>query len=393
MSSITPGHLTKSMVVVAIVVFVHASAGKAVSSSPKEAMPSRSQVERLEKELFKEKKKFELFRMKEEDILSRLVEIEKEVAKKKNRVSSLREGVRLSKKKVRALQVQMAMLGKSLKVIEDLLMDRMVILYKYSKRGAMRILATASDLDQFRLRLKYLTVIMREDQKVLEKLADRKRSQEKKMGGVRGELSQAEKRKEGEEKRLSALKKDLENKVALLVKIHREKEFYQIAVKELEEGAEDLKETLLDLEEKPGKYGGKMGASRFAENRGSLPQPLHGKIIRGSEVLGSTAAKLRRGVYIEGQGEEKVRSIFQGRVDFSGSVKGYGEMIIINHGSRFFTIAAELNRRTKRRGDQVQAGEVIGLVGSPEESAPARLYFEIRHGRKILDPEKWLKRE
>jgi len=234
---------------------------------------------------------------------------------------------------------------------------------------------------------------MREDQEVLEKLAHRKLSQEKKMSDVHQELSQAENRKRQEEDKLSALKKDVEKKVALLVKTHKEKEFYEIAVKELETGAEDLKDTLLDLEKRPGKYGGKMGASLFAENRGSLPLPLDGKIIRGSEVLGPAAASLRRGVYIEGQGGAEVRSIFPGRVDFSGSVKGYGEMIIINHGSRFFSIAAELNRRMKKRGDQVQAGDVIGLVGSPEESGPARLYFEIRHGRKILDPAKWLKRK
>jgi murein hydrolase activator len=371
----------------------HGSSTLVIASSPKGEISSRFRMQRLEKELFREKEKFELFKMKEKDILARLSEMEKDVAEKKAKVTSLRGNVRTSLGKVRALQDKLAVLEKSLRAIEKLLMERMVILYKYARRGYMKILATASDLDQFRLRVKYLSVIMREDQTVLETLAQRKLSQEEKIKDLGRELSQAENRKRQEEDKLSALKKDLEEKVALLIKTHKEKEFYQIAVKELETGAEELKDTLLDLEKKPGKYGGEMGASRFAENKGSLPLPFNGKIIRGSEVLGPAVASLRRGVYIEGKGEEEVRSIFSGRVDFSGSVKGYGEMIIINHGSRYFTIDAELKQRTKKRGDQVQAGDVIGFVGSPEKSGPARLYFEIRHGRKILDPEKWLKRE
>jgi murein hydrolase activator len=379
------------VLVTVMMAFLHGSVTEVVASPQKGETPSRLGVERLEKELSKEKEKFELFKMKEGDILARLSEIEKEVAEKKVRIASLSGGVLASMKKVRALQGHMEILEKSLKAVEDLLMERLVILYKYSRRAAMRILATASDLDQFQLRVKYLGVIMREDQKVLEKLAQSRQSQAKEISDLRRELSQAEDRRRQEEDKLSALKKDLETRVSLLIKTHKEKEFYEIAVKELAAGAQDLKDTLLDVEKKPAKYGGKMEASRFAENKGNLPSPIGGKIIRGSAVLGPAAASLRRGVYIEGKGEEEVRCIFPGRVDFSGSVKGYGEMIIINHGSRFFTIAAELDQRTKKRGDQVQAGEVIGLVGSQEKSGPARLYFEIRHGTKILDPTKWLK--
>jgi len=392
--SITPGHFLKKIVLVTVVAALFYGSGADVMASPQKGeTPARLGVERLEKELFREKEKFELFKMKEKDILARLSEIEKEVAEKKTRITSLSGGVRASMEKVRALQGQMGILEKSLKAVEDLLMERLVVLYKYSKRGAMRILATASDLDQFRLRVKYLSLIMREDQEVLEKLSQHRQGLEKKISELGQELSLAEGRRRQEEDNLSALKKDLEKKVALLVKTHREKEFYETAVKELETGAENLKDTLVDLEEKPGKYGGKMGASRFAENKGSLPSPIWGKIIKGSAVLGPAAASLRRGVYIEGKGEEEVRSIFPGRVDFSGSVKGYGEMIIINHGSRFFTIAAEMSRRTKKRGDQVQAGEVIGFVGNEKKTTPARLYFEIRHGRKMLDPTEWLRRD
>ena len=89
--------------------------------------------------------------------------------------------------------------------------------------------------------------------------------------------------------------------------------------------------------------------------------------------------------------DTEVKTIFPGRIDFSGRLKGYGEIVIINHGSRFFSISAQLSKRLKKEGEMVEVGDVIGLVEKNEETSKARLYFEIRKGGKSLDPLSWLK--
>jgi septal ring factor EnvC (AmiA/AmiB activator) len=98
-----------------------------------------------------------------------------------------------------------------------------------------------------------------------------------------------------------------------------------------------------------------------------------------------------KGIYIEGPSGAEVRSIFPGRVDFSGWLKGYGQVVLINHGSRFFTVSGHLAERFKSEGDMVQAGAVIGLLGETGSLAGPRLYFEIRKEGISLDPLKWLK--
>jgi septal ring factor EnvC (AmiA/AmiB activator) len=232
---------------------------------------------------------------------------------------------------------------------------------------------------------------MVEDRRALKALVAKRDAQEKRISLLRTQLSRTQStRKEAQEK-LAALKKDLEDKVILLMKTHKEKEFYQTAIKELEAGAEDLKNTLLDLEKRPARYGGEMRTSAFVGEKGRLPLPLKGRVLQGKQVLGASAGRIRRGIYIESKGDEEVRCIFPGRVAFSGSLKGYGEMIIVNHGSRFFTIFAELEERMKKSGDQVKEGDVIALVGPRDHSGMARLYFEIRHGEAILNTTKWLK--
>jgi septal ring factor EnvC (AmiA/AmiB activator) len=98
----------------------------------------------------------------------------------------------------------------------------------------------------------------------------------------------------------------------------------------------------------------------------------------------------RKGVYITGSPGEEVRAVFPGRVDFSGWFKGYGQMIIVNHGSHYFTIFAHLDERMRETGDMVEADEPLGLVGNPGWEAGPGVYFEIRKGSEHLDPNAWL---
>ena len=361
------------------------------SSTSKESAQTGVQVKRLETELTKERKRFELFNIKERDLLSRVSTIEKEVAEKRVELAAIQKEIRHSASVIKSLQKEKTTLEESLQDVEDKIMERLLALYKYARRGYMKILATATDLDQFRLRVKYLKAVMLEDRGVLEKLFAKMDAQEKKITLLRGQLKLTQSTRDQAQEKLTALKKDLEEKVILLMRTHREKEFYETAIRELKEGAEDLKNTLLDLEKRPAGNGTATRASTFVEEKGRLPLPLEGRVLQGKQVLGASAGRIRRGVYIESKGGDEVRCIFPGKVAFSGRLKGYGEMIIVNHGSRFFTIFAELGDRLMKTGDQVTRGEVIGLAGSPDRSGLARLYFEIRHGDAILNTTKWLK--
>jgi septal ring factor EnvC (AmiA/AmiB activator) len=372
------------------VILAGAAPGIALSSSEGPARTG-ARVQRLETELSRERQKFEMFNIREQDLLSRLSTMEKEVAGKRVELAAIRKEIQHSTSVIQSLQQEKATFEKSLRAVEGKLMERLVALYKYARRGYMKILATATDLDQFRLRVKYLKAVMVEDRRALKALVAKRDAQEKRIALLLRQLSLTQSTREEAQEKLAALKKDLEDKVILLMKTHKEKEFYQTAIKELEAGAEDLKNTLLDLEKRPARYGGEMRTSAFVEEKGRLPLPLKGRVLQGKQVLGASAGRIRRGIYIESKSDEEVRCVFPGRVAFSGSLKGYGEMIIVNHGSRFFTIFAELGERVIKTGDQVTRGEVIGLAGSPDHSGSARLYFEIRHGEAILDTTKWLK--
>ena len=67
-------------------------------------------------------------------------------------------------------------------------------------------------------------------------------------------------------------------------------------------------------------------------------------------------------------------------------------MIIIDHGKNYYTVYAHLEETFKSKGDEVEAGEVIATVGDTGSLEGARLYFEVRHHGKPVDPLAWLKK-
>jgi len=119
--------------------------------------------------------------------------------------------------------------------------------------------------------------------------------------------------------------------------------------------------------------------------------PVDGKILKKSTKSGEREFTTLKGIYIEAPFGSHVKAVFPGRVDFSGQLKGYGQVVVINHGSRFFTISAYLLQRNKQEGEMVEKGDIIGQVGETGMETGPALYFEIREGETNLNPLKWLK--
>ena len=380
--------LSKTLIIPALVLFSSLTGIPEASSNPSSGA-REDQIRKIETKLSREKQKLKTFNSREKNILAILADLEQEVAEKSHSVEKLRKKIRLGENEVKKLKRRQSSLERSAKTAETQMARRLVSLYKYARKGYFKILANAKDLNEFWQRAKYLGAFLEQDRKVLVKLSEEEREYRKQIRLIKEQLVKKEETKNKEEMRLASLREDLEKKVIHLMKIHKEKEFYETAVKELAVAAENLKQTLLKIEKKE-TYKEKQ-TFRFASSKGQLPFPVEGKIIKGYRGSGSKTLKPQKGVFIEGSSNAEVKAVFPGRVDFSGRLKGYGEVIIINHGSRFFTISANLSQRKKKEGDVLKEGESIGLVGRNGSSKKGRLYFEIRRAGKNLDPLKWLK--
>jgi septal ring factor EnvC (AmiA/AmiB activator) len=132
----------------------------------------------------------------------------------------------------------------------------------------------------------------------------------------------------------------------------------------------------------------------FAGNKGALPYPVPGKIISrfGPKKHKKFGTKIRsNGIEIATEPLSPVVAVYGGQVLYSEWVKGYGKVMIIDHGEKYYTLTAHLAEVLKEAGEIVESGETIGYAGySPLERQGGRVYFEVRHLSKALNPEEWL---
>ena len=128
--------------------------------------------------------------------------------------------------------------------------------------------------------------------------------------------------------------------------------------------------------------------------QGALGWPVGGKVVEtfGRQVDPKfSTITFNNGLKIAAAPGTEVRAIFPGTVLFSQWFKGYGNLIILDHGNRVFSLYGNLKSLSVAVGDKVRAGQAIAGVGESEEAQLGYLYFEIRQDNKPEDPQKWLR--
>ncbi len=125
----------------------------------------------------------------------------------------------------------------------------------------------------------------------------------------------------------------------------------------------------------------------FSERQGNLPYPARGTLVSQfgqSNDLGGT----HKGITIETRPSAQVIAPYDGQVAFAGPFRGYGLLLIIEHGEGYHTLLAGMSRIDSLVGHRLMAGEPVGVMANTE-GKPA-LYFELRRNGQPVNPLPWL---
>jgi septal ring factor EnvC (AmiA/AmiB activator) len=98
----------------------------------------------------------------------------------------------------------------------------------------------------------------------------------------------------------------------------------------------------------------------------------------------------RTGVEFDAPLGTPVRAVAAGHVRYAGWFRGYGRLVILDHGEQYFTVSGHLDEIHVDVGDVIRRGAALGTVGETGSLAGPRLYFEIRRRGEPLDPRDWL---
>jgi septal ring factor EnvC (AmiA/AmiB activator) len=133
---------------------------------------------------------------------------------------------------------------------------------------------------------------------------------------------------------------------------------------------------------------GDMAEIAFAGRRGQLPWPARGRVLNrfGAQRLGGLVWD---GVIIAAPEGQEVLAVHHGRVAFADWLRGFGLLLIVDHGDGYMTLYGHNQSLFKEVGDWVDAGEPVALVGSSGGRDQAGVYFGIRHEGRAVDPARW----
>lgn len=211
------------------------------------------------------------------------------------------------------------------------------------------------------------------------------------------QLEETKRKLQDEEVHLAATQQE---KLHLLGRVNTEKSLYQQAAVELEKAAGELSRTLNDLSKRPAaekvasaEAGPSPAGQGFAGQQGRLPPPVTGIVVKlfgKSSLAASGVNSFVDGIALTAGEGTPIKAVFDGKVIHSGYLRGYGNMLIIDHGQQYYTLVARAAKFFKDEGTKVTGGETIGVMGKNTALLGEGLYFELRQGSKPLDPLQWL---
>ena len=282
-----------------------------------------------------------------------------------------------------------------LAALERAMSARAVALYRAGELGTLRLLFSAGGLRDFFSRVQTLRRLLRHDSELIA----RHREQTRVLEEARVRAAEANRVATAAEatlvRRTDELDAERGRKRALASQLGRSRALARGALTELEIAGRALEETVAAW-----RGGGPEAAAApvpegppFPSLRGRLPDPVHGAVLgHFGRVLAPDArsATFRKGVVWEAPVGTPVQAVAAGRVRYAGRFRGYGNVVILDHGADHFTVSAHLDRIDVRLGDPVAPGTPIGTVGETGSLEGPQLYFEIRRGANALDPAEWL---
>jgi septal ring factor EnvC (AmiA/AmiB activator) len=291
----------------------------------------------------------------------------------------------------RGIQGQIAAIASRTAQQKEFLQKRLVALYRLGRLSYVRLLLSIDEHRDPIEAMSMLTYLASRDSRAINRFAYEREQLRSRYADLADRQRQIVATRQIVQQRQQAVAATHARKERLVALLRKEGSKSEEQIANLEEKAKRL-ERLIDVLSR------QSAGSTFEEDirtvAGALGWPVEGKVVEafGKQVDPKfSTTTFSNGLKIAASPGTDVHAIFPGTVLFSQWFKGYGNLIILDHGNRVFSLYGNLKSPAVAVGDRVSAGQAIAGVGEAEEGQSGYLYFEIRQDNKPEDPQKWLR--
>ena len=342
--------------------------------------------------------------------------LNKSLKKHEKAISATKKEIYKVKKKQKLNKKKLTKLNKKLKNLESELIKRKKlqneILYQSyikPKPGYLQLFLEGVNPNEVSRQINYIGFLTRAQKenilkinKTKEDISNTKKTTKKILKSAAKLRKQKEKSAKKLEKKRKAKKATL-NKITKKLKTQKSK---QLKLKQDEKKLSSIIKNLmlkLKAEEKKRKAEKKDITSEkkavdikaykinFAKLKKKLKLPVKGKVIYKYNSKRSDTGTRWKGLFIKAKEGSNVKSVAAGQIIFSDWLRGFGNIIIIDHGKNYMSLYGNNDSLLKQKGDYIKGGEVIALSGNSGGNKYNGLYYELRHNGKPFNPLKWTK--
>ncbi len=365
---------------------------------------NRSHLNALKKDISDIKVKLSTVKKKESSYVEQLALIDKQTALISHSKGLLKQENRLLKGKIEQNNKQLKVTKNRYSNLKELYGKRMVYIYKYGRMRDLELLLTSNSFNQAFIRYRYLQEIAKHDERTIRSIQKKKREIENLRRSLSETLILKKKNLTEKEKQETAYTKRKKEKSAALKKIRWSQAAYdkQLTVKQKE--TENLIQLILNLENqkqlsqrdksRPSAIDFKF--DKFIKTKGKLPWPVNGKVVtRYGKVKDPNSKTYVKNTDIEIKSSlgTPVRCVFKGVARVITYLPGYGNTVIVDHGSGYYTVYSHLDEIYVHQDDGIKTSQVIATVGDSGSLAGAKLQFGIYGKQDTYNPELWLSKQ
>ena len=374
---------------------VDLSAEAPSDSISKKVTQEKQELDRLRQKIEQQRRKSRDAAKRENSILANLEEVDYQRTLKKKELRVVNLQLIERDQEIEQLDGELSGLRREIESKQGLVRERVRVLYQEGQFNTLKVLFTSRDHYDFLQRYYYLTWISNKESELLQSYQSAVEQMVPKEAELRKARADLMEYKTEITQKLSEIHNEKKKKDLLLASIRDEKSTYERTLHELEDSAGKLKGLIQELEQQRRARREPPAGEGFALQRGHLDWPTLGRVVtafgRQKHPQFDTYV-YRKGIEIQSSQGSPIRSVYGGSVVYADWFRGYGLLVIIDHGRNYFTLYAHAAKLLVSPGDPVAQRQVIGEIGDTGLTSDNNLYFEIRHGTDPVDPLAWLKR-
>lgn len=328
----------------------------------------------------------------ERAILEQLEEVDRRLQTVVRERGLAQREIEVARERLAKIEPELEIARRALGRTQGALAKRADALYRAGELGPVRVIFSSRSLPELLNRASGLRVLVRHDAMLVNRLG----KERDRLESLEQEASQAIREREAGREKVSRLVRQLKTqrgtKGEILDQLRKDRKSERRLLLELEQAAQALEETIRTLGVRSRDAQESVAASGFAARQGSLVSPVEADVEKHfGRVLDPEfqTATFRSGLDFGAQAGARVQSVGAGVVRFAGWFRGYGRIVIVDHGDAFHSISGHLDEIFVAIGDPVDEGQALGTVGETGSLGGPSLYFELRRNGEAIDPEVW----